>query len=108
MMHPEFLHNFLRTQTYLRQNASLVASVIEKSKEELFEKDGNVITISIPELRKLHPFELYVHELFHPYGFFRPISTRFIVIHEWKTVVFRCISFVKRSGEAHIKIKRFQ
>ena len=72
MMHPEFLHNFLRTQTYLRQNASLVASVIEKSKEELFEKDGNVITISIPELRKLHPFELYVHELFHPYGFSAP------------------------------------
>lgn len=33
MMHPEFLHNFLRTQTYLRQNASLVASVIEKVKK---------------------------------------------------------------------------
>lgn len=108
MMHPEFLHNFLRTQTYLRQNASLVASVIEKSKEELFEKDGNVITISIPELRKLHPFELYVHELFHPYGFSAPSVLDLLSSIEWKTVVFRCISFVKRSGEAHIKIKRFQ
>ena len=66
---PRFEQGFANSLRYLRGSRALVKNHIEELRAELFHQEGDTIRISLTGLRKLHPLEAYLHELFRPYGF---------------------------------------
>ena len=68
-LHPTFLENFQNTQFFLNQTAQLAHQQIQKTKETLFVKEGNLIKISVKELKKLKPLTAYLYGLFNEFGF---------------------------------------
>ncbi len=68
-LHPNFLANFLQTQTYLSDTVALVKNHIKVLQLTLFEKDGDLIKISVEKLKALEPRSAYLFELFKEFGF---------------------------------------
>jgi len=68
-LHPNFLNNFLKTQAFLGQTASLLAIHIEALRNAIFKKEKDILKIEIVALEKLNPLETYIYQLFRPYGF---------------------------------------
>jgi tRNA(Ile)-lysidine synthase len=68
-LHPTFLKNFQNTQEYLSQTAGIASDRIENLKRELFQKEGDVIKISIASLIGLYPVRAYLYALFNSYEF---------------------------------------
>ncbi len=68
-LHPTFLDNFKSTQEFLYQTALIYDNHITQLKEDLFEKEGDVIRISIKALSGLNPMNAYIYGLFRDYGF---------------------------------------
>ncbi|MGX1929961.1 tRNA lysidine(34) synthetase TilS [Flagellimonas sp. 2504JD4-2] len=68
-MHPTFLDNFMQTQTYLEQIASLVKNHMDTIKKEAFEEEKEYIKIKLSDLLKHQPIEAYLYQLFREYGF---------------------------------------
>ncbi|WP_158978087.1 tRNA lysidine(34) synthetase TilS [Cellulophaga sp. L1A9] len=68
-LHPSFLNNFLQSQQYLSETASVFHDYIRDVRKSLFKSDTNVYTISIAELQKLHALKSTIYHLFKPFGF---------------------------------------
>ncbi|WP_222984307.1 tRNA lysidine(34) synthetase TilS [Flagellimonas meishanensis] len=68
-LHPNFLDNFLTTQTYLEQTRVLADHHLKELKNRLFQPKGDTFIITIGELHKMVPLEAYLYGLFHEYGF---------------------------------------
>lgn len=68
-LHPTFLNNFQKTQSYLSGTAQMLDDYIRLLKLNLFVHEERYIRISIAELLKLEPIADYLHALFDSYGF---------------------------------------
>jgi len=67
-IHPQFLENFQRTQSYLQQANRFIEFYLEKIKEEVFV--GNFpIYIASEKLLSYPETDFLLHHLFYPYGF---------------------------------------
>ncbi len=68
-LHPSFLDNFKKTQHFLGQTAEISEQSIQKLKQELFNKEKEIVKISIADLAVLSPQKGYIYGLFKSYGF---------------------------------------
>lgn len=68
-LNPNFLDNFQETQTYLAQTAVIANTHIRQMREDVFQWDGDIITIPIADLVDLNPLKGYIYGLFSDYGF---------------------------------------
>ncbi|MGB5480204.1 MAG: tRNA lysidine(34) synthetase TilS [Eudoraea sp.] len=68
-LHPGFLGNYEATRANLEGSAALLENYLAEIKQELFQKEDDLIRIPINSLLKLDPIKVYMYELFHQYGF---------------------------------------
>ena len=68
-LHPGFLNNFETTLANLQGSEALLKDYIAELKDRLFERQGDVIKISVASLLKFNPIKTYMYELFNEYGF---------------------------------------
>ncbi|GLB52345.1 tRNA(Ile)-lysidine synthase [Neptunitalea chrysea] len=69
-LHPNFLNNFIKTQTFLTGTKEILETQIAEVKARLFVKEEeDVFKISIAFLQDLTPLSAYLYELFKGYGF---------------------------------------
>jgi tRNA(Ile)-lysidine synthase len=68
-LHPSFLKNFQKTQSYLTDSAQMLSDYVVLLKSQLFIAHNGLIRIPIDKLAALHPRRTYLYELFKTYGF---------------------------------------
>ncbi|MEM9362236.1 MAG: tRNA lysidine(34) synthetase TilS [Bacteroidota bacterium] len=68
-LHPTFLNNVLRTQTFLNQSKAVLDITFKAAEEKLFKKEGDYFRINVAELMVYEPLEAYLYGLFGRYGF---------------------------------------
>ncbi|RKR13237.1 tRNA(Ile)-lysidine synthase [Maribacter vaceletii] len=68
-LHPSFLDNFLNSQQYLEQTATIADNALNTIKKDLFQLNGSHYKIAIESLKALNPLKGYIHGLFKFYGF---------------------------------------
>ncbi len=68
-LHPTFLANFNKTQSYLVDTVLMVENHVKELKSRLFVAEEGLIRISIKELSELYPQKSYLRALFKDYGF---------------------------------------
>ena len=68
-LHPAFLENFLKTQSYLAGSSSLLNRYREMLQKQLFIRKEGAVRIPVKALRALSPLADHLHLLFRDYGF---------------------------------------
>ena len=66
---PRMFANFQKTLGFLRGSNALVRNHISDIRREVFQKKGDFIRIPLLSLEPLKPLDMYLFELFRPYGF---------------------------------------
>lgn len=70
-LHPAFLKNFLRTQEYLADTRSIAQAHIQRIKQQLFIREGDLEKVKISSLLTLDPVRTYLFHFFRDYGFWQ-------------------------------------
>jgi tRNA(Ile)-lysidine synthase len=70
-INPSVLYSISETAEFLKSAYHIYRSTIEEKRKEIVEYDEKSSCIRISELRKLHPLETWVYELFRDYHFGR-------------------------------------
>jgi tRNA(Ile)-lysidine synthase len=68
-LNPNFLSNFLSTQTRLKASTGILENTKKELQTKLFIEKGSSIRISIEQLLLLEPLDSYLYLLFQEYGF---------------------------------------
>ena len=68
-LNPNFITNFLTTQSRLLESAIINENTKKQLQQSLFKKQNGIISISIKELEKLKPISSYLYLLFNEFGF---------------------------------------
>lgn len=68
-LHPTFQENFGRSQTYLKESETLLASHKIQLQTSLFDEKDGLIRIAVADLKTLSPLKAYLHLLFGDFGF---------------------------------------
>lgn len=68
-LHPTFLENFKKTQSYLSGTSKIADHQINVTKERLFIVENDIAKISIKELKRLDPLPTYLYGIFNDFGF---------------------------------------
>ena len=61
--------NFHKTLGFLSGSNALVRNHISEIRQDIFQKEGEIIRIPLDSLTQLKPLESYLYELFRPFGF---------------------------------------
>ena len=64
-----FDQNFAKTLRFLEGSRALLRGHIDQVRAGLFRREDHLIRIPVKALRRLHPRDAYLFELFRPYGF---------------------------------------
>jgi tRNA(Ile)-lysidine synthase len=68
-LHPSFLNNFIQSQQYLNETATLVHHHITELRKSLFRLENDVYTVAIKDLKNISALKVTLYHLFKPYGF---------------------------------------
>ena len=68
-LHPTFLENFRKTQSFLTQTSKIADQRLQEIKSKLFVHEDNVTKIAIEKLKEFEPLSAYLYGLFNEYGF---------------------------------------
>lgn len=68
-LHPTFLDNFLRTQEYLSDTASIAHTHIQQMRRQLFVMEDHVEKVRVSSLLELTPTKTYLFHFLKDYGF---------------------------------------
>ncbi|MFA9290163.1 MAG: tRNA lysidine(34) synthetase TilS [Solirubrobacteraceae bacterium] len=70
LLNTDFLNNFKKSVTILKENNELVEEYIKKIKSEITHKNGALISISIKKLLEQKPLNTIIFNVFSDFGFY--------------------------------------